>query len=248
MQSLVKVAWRETSEGWKADLMLATPEGFERWNLAPGRSFSFEITGERRCNGYAPAPGERAACPKFRKIKSGSQCPECRGKDIYSDYVRGDTQTNLEGDFSVYLAQISDNVKVGVTRSENVPKRWIEQGADYAVEILPELSAKVALENESEISSKGITERIRKESKIPSAKSPALLEKTMEEHGYEGEIIDVQELTVYPEIRGSFTRKGLFEGELESVKGQVISNGRLSLGLGSGKVLKQPEQKGLDAF
>lgn len=248
MQSVVKVAWSNSSDGWKARLKLATPNGFEEWNLTPGRSFSFEITDKRRCTGYAPAQGERAECPEFRKINSGSQCPECRGKDIYSGYVRGDSQTDLEGEFSVYLAQISDKVKVGVTRTGNVRRRWVEQGADYGVEILHGLDARVALENESDISSEGITERIRKENKLPSAGNPELLALVMDKHGYEGDIVDVQSLTVYPEISGSFRRKGLFEGELEAVKGQIVSNGRISLAMGSGKVLKKPEQKGLKQF
>lgn len=248
MNSIVKVSWSRGSDGWKAELKLAGPNGFESWNLTPGRSFSFEVTDERRCTGYAPAQGERAECPEFREIKSGSQCPECRGKDIYSGYVRGDSQTDLEGEFSVYLAQISDSVKVGVTRTGNLRRRWVEQGADYGVEILHGLDAKVALENESDISSKGITERIRKEKKLPAAKESDLLREKMEEHGFEGDIVAVQKLTVYPEVSGSFRRKGLFEGELQSVKGQIVSNGRISLAMGSGKVLKKPEQKGLGEF
>ena len=245
----MKVSWKRKSEGWKADLFLAEPGGFERMTLTPGRSFSFEVVDERRCTGYAPEPGERVACPEFRKISSGSQCPECRGKDIYSDYVRGDEQTDLEGDFSVYMAQISDRVKVGVTRSEKIPKRWIEQGADFGVEILQGLEARVALENESDISSNGLTERVRKNQKVPATSSPELLEKKMEEHDFEGEIINVQELTVYDEVQTkSFRRKGLFEGEVESVRGQIISNGRMALAMTSGKVLKKPEQKGLNNF
>ncbi|MFB6145164.1 MAG: DUF2797 domain-containing protein [Candidatus Nanohaloarchaea archaeon] len=248
MRSAVKIAWRDSKDGWKADLKLANSDSFEKWNLVPGRNLSFEIGSERRCTGYAPAPGERAVCPEFRSIKSGSQCPECRAKDIYSDYVRGDTQTDLDGEFSVYLAQISNIVKVGVTRTGNVRRRWVEQGADYGVEILHGLEARVALENESEISSNGLTERIRKESKLPSAENPSKLEKVMDEKSFDGKIVDVQSLTVYPKTGGKVVRKGLFEGELRSVKGQIISNGRVSMAIGSGKVLKRPEQKGLGSF
>lgn len=245
----MKVSWKRKDDGWAADLLLAEPGNFERLTLSPGRSFSFEIGDERRCTGYAPEPGERAPCPDFREISSGSQCPECRGKDIYSGYVRGDEQTDLEGDFSVYLAQISGEVKVGVTRSEKIPERWVEQGADYGVEILEGLEARVALENESKFSSDGLSERVRKESKIPAAKNPVKLREAMDEHGFEGEIVDVQDLTVYPDMQVSeLRRKGLFEGELESVKGQVVSNGRMALAMTSGKVLKKPDQKSLGSF
>ena len=245
----MKISWKKKSKGWTAELLLAEPSGFETLKLSPGRSFSFELVNERRCTGYAPAPGERAPCPEFREINSGSQCSECRGKDIYSDYVRGDEQADLEGDFSVYLAQISEKVKVGVTRSEKIPERWIEQGADYGVEVLQGLDSRVALENESEISSKGLTERIRKSSKIPAATKPSNLEHKMTEHDFEGNIVDVQELTVYDKLdNNGFERSGLFEGELKSVKGQIISNGRMSLAMTSGKVLKNPVQKGLGSF
>lgn len=247
-KSIVKVQWEEKEDGWKASLLLATREGFEHLQLSPGRKFSFEVTGERRCTGYAPAPGERAKCPEFRKLEKGSQCPECRGKDIYSGYVRGDTQNDLDGDFSVYLAQISGEVKVGVTRSENVPKRWVEQGADYAVEILEGLSSKVALENEQEISENGLTERVRKEEKVSQATSPEKLEEVMGEKDLDGEIVDVNALTVYPNLEGDFDRGGLFEGELAAVKGQIIGNGRIALALTSGKVMDRPKQKGLDSF
>lgn len=249
LRSVVKISWKRTSNGWKADLLLAEPGGFERMKLSPGRSFSFELINERRCTGYAPAKGERAPCPEFREISSGSQCSECRGKDIYSDYVRGDQQNNLDGEFSVYLAQISDNVKVGVTRSGKIPERWIEQGADYGVEILQGLESRVALENESKISSNGLTERVRKESKLPAARKHKLLEEKMQEHGYEGEIRNVQDLTVYDDFEASgFRRSGLFEGQLLSVKGQIMTNGRLAIPMTSGKVLKKPDQKVLNSF
>lgn len=247
-KSIVKVQWKQKSKGWKASLLLATREGFEYINLPSGRNFSFEISGERRCTGYAPAQGERAKCPEFIELESGSQCPECRGKDIYSGYVRGDTQNDLDGDFSVYLAQISGKVKVGVTRSENIQKRWIEQGADYAVEILEGLSSKVALEKEEEISGNGITERVRKEKKVKKAKSPDKIQKVIEKKDFIGEIVDVNAKTVYSDLNGDFRRGGLFEGGLESVKGQIISNGRIALALTSGKILERPKQKGLDSF
>jgi hypothetical protein len=250
MRSVVKVSWKKNKEGkWKADLLLAESGGFERWNLSPERSFSFEVTDERRCTGFVPAKGERSPCAEFRKISSDSQCPECRGKDIYSDYVRGDTQTDLDGEFSVYMVQISDQVKVGVTKSGNCMNRWVEQGADYGAKILEGLSSKVALENEQRISSNGTAERISKKNKIKTASNPGKLKEKLNEEGFEAEIVDVQEETVYPKMKtSSFKRKGLFEGDLESVKGQIISNGRLALGMNSGKVIKKPEQQGLNNF
>lgn len=247
MKSVVKVQWSRSSQGWKANLFLATENGFEKRGLEPGRGLTYEVVNERRCTGYAPEPDERAPCPEFRRIEKGSQCPECRGKDIYSGYVRGE-QNNLDGEFSVYMAQIGQEVKVGVTRREKIPKRWIEQGADFGVEIFSGLDSNEALEREDELTNGEVTQRIRKENKTEPPENPGELRKVLEEHGYDAEITDVQSLTVYPDIRGRFARKGLLEGEVQSVKGQIVSNGRVAMAMTSGKVMKQPDQKGLNSF
>jgi len=245
MKSVVKIQWKKKKNKWQAQLMLAGKQGFEKRGLQPGRDISLEVSNNRRCTGYAPAPGERAQCPEFREINSGSQCSECRGKDIYSDYVRG-SRNSLDGDFSVYYAQIGDEFKVGVTRSENVPKRWIEQGADYAVEIESGLTSNEALDIEDQLTTEEISQRIRKENKTES--TPNRLSEILDEKDMREEIVDVQSLTRYPEITGEFSRKGLLEGEIRCVKGQIISNGRVAMALTSGKVVQNPRQKGLNRF
>ena len=245
MKSIVKVQWSRSKQSWKANLLLATENGFEKRGLQSGRSISYELKNERRCTGYAHAPGERTPCPEFREIDSGSQCPECRGKDIYSDYVRG-AQNTLEGEFSVYYAQIGDKFKVGVTRLENIPKRWVEQGADYAAEIESGLTSNEALDIEDQLTTENVSQRIRKENKLVRPQEE--LSEIMEKKDRHAEIIDVQELTDYPLISGEFRRSGLLEGEIRCVKGQIISNGRVAMAMTSGKVLKRPEQKGLGNF
>lgn len=245
MRSIVKIQWKKERKKWKAELLLASREGFERRGLQQGRSISFELSGERRCTGYSHAPGDRIPCPEFREIGSSSQCPECRGKDIYSDYVRGD-RNQLDGEFSVYYAQIGDKFKVGVTRSENVPKRWIEQGADYAVEIESGLTSNEALDIEDQLTTDKISQRIRKENKLdrPEEKLTDILE-GKDRHA---EVVNVQKLTDYPLIKGEFTRSGLLEGKIQCVKGQIVSNRRVAMAMTSGKVLKRPQQKGLGSF
>jgi hypothetical protein len=247
-KSIVKVQWRQQSNScWKANLFLATAEGFEKQGLEPGRKISMEITNERRCTGYARGKGERMPCPEFRRIDSGSQCGECRGKDIYSGYVRGE-ENNLEGEFSVYLAQIGNQVKVGVTRKEKIPKRWIEQGADHAAEIKSGISSNEALKKEDKYTNGNITQRIRKENKISPSQNSKKLEKILDRKNIEADIVNVQNLTIYPGIEGPFRRKGLLEGKVKCVKGQIVSNGRLSLAMTSGKVVKTPDQKGLNNY
>ncbi|MEF8880609.1 MAG: DUF2797 domain-containing protein [Candidatus Nanohaloarchaea archaeon] len=248
MKSIVKVQWRQNPEGeWKANLFLASEQGFEKRGLEPSIGLSYELSDQRRCTGYSPEKAERAPCPDFRNLEKGSQCPECRGKDIYSGYVRGE-KNDLDGEFSVYLAQIGEEVKVGVTRKEKIPRRWIEQGADYGSEILSGMSSNKALEREEELTGGKITQRIRKENKTSPPKTSLKLGNLLEEKNINSNIIDVQNLTVYPEIEGKFARKGLLEGDIQSVKGQIISNGRIAIAMTSGKVLKQPKQKGLDSF
>jgi hypothetical protein len=249
MRAIVKVVWKNTNKGWKAYLKTTDGAGFDLQGLEPGRELNYEVTDERRCTGYAPERGERAVCPEFRKIQSGSQCPECRGKDIYSGYVRGDKKTEIEGDFSVYLAQIGKKVKVGVTRSEKIPKRWVEQGADYGAELESGLEASEALEKEQKITEEnGITQRIRKENKIEN-KSETILEGKLDELGYESEIVDVQELTVYPDVSlPRLHRSGVLRGDIKAVKGQIIFTDRIAMAMTEGKTLQRPRQKGLDTF
>ena len=249
MKSIIKVRWRKNEGSWKANLFQATENGFESTELRPGKKINFEVTDKRRCTGFSPEKGERTPCPGFREIESGSQCGECRDKDIYTGYVRGDRSTSLSGDFSVYIAQIGDKAKVGVTRSEKVERRWVEQGADYAAQIKRGLEAPEALKHEEELDYGKITQRISKRWKVPGSKDPSLLKKLLEKRDIEAEIIDVQSRTVYPRLRDlEFKRSGRIEGKIKSVKGQVISNRRLWMAMGSGRVLRRPQQKGLTDF
>lgn len=249
MKSIVKVRWRKEDEGWKANLFTAKEHGFESTELEKGREISFEVGEKRRCTGYAPEKGEREPCPEFRQIDSGSQCAECRNRDIYTGYVRGDRSTSLDGEFSVYMAEIGERVKVGVTRTEKVERRWVEQGADYAAEIKSGMETPEALEKEEELTYGNVSQRVSKSLKVPGSKEPTRLRKVLDERSLEAEIVDVQSLTVYPRLRDlDFRRSGRIEGEVKSVKGQLISNGRMWMAMGSGRVLQKPRQRGLGDF
>lgn len=75
--------------------------------------------------------------PCFKNAPEASECiikPElCRGhlgKGRNVDWERA----NHVQDHIVYLA-VSSLVKVGVTRSEQVPGRWIDQGASFAIKL-----------------------------------------------------------------------------------------------------------------
>lgn len=246
MRSVVKVQWYHDS-GWRAGLLLAEQDGFSTMDLEQGLSFEYELTDERRCTGYAPEKGEREPCPEFRKIESGSQCGECRNRDVYTQYVRGSGPAKVNANFSVYMAQIGSRVKVGVTRSDKLERRWVEQGADLAAEIRSGLSSEKALELESELSEGGLTERISKKHKLE--RSDPVLEQVGEQKGYEVDPVDVQARTVYPDMKASkLYRSGSFDDFIESVKGQIIGNGRMALALGSGRVLEKPSQQSLGSY
>lgn len=238
MKALVKISW---SSG-RPELKLATEEGFEYITLSKGRELDLEVVNERRCTGFHSKPGNHAPCPKFRKIESGSQCSECRGKDVYTDYRRGSSGKGLEAEFSVYLAQCGEEVKVGVTKSSRLQTRWKEQGANYATEIFSELTADEALEKEKKISDRGIVERIRKEKKVGGTDEK--ISEVLQDLGIESDVEQVQGSLSCSKV----VRKGRFPSPINQVQGQIISDGSICLAVSSGKCVIKAQQKGLDSF
>jgi hypothetical protein len=245
MRAIRKISWKKDSQNnWKPYLKLATEDGFEQILLREGRELDFEILDRRRCTGYLLGIGERVPCPEFREIESGSQCSECRGKDVYSDYISGNGSPNVEADFSVYLAQCGSEIKVGVTRTQRLMNRWIEQGADYAAEIVSEVSAEEALSKEQDLSENDLVERIRKEHKTETCED--IISDKLEVLGFDAEV-----LTVHGDKDfscESFSRKGRFPRPIKHVKGQLVSDGRNCLAMSSGKVMVKSRQKGLSDF
>ncbi|MFB6204189.1 MAG: DUF2797 domain-containing protein [Candidatus Nanohaloarchaea archaeon] len=238
MRAIVKVAWTPDPV-----LVLASPDGFDRVPLETGRELEYEIGKERRCTGYHRDMGEHVPCPGFRELETGDQCRECREKDIYTGWRTGKASPGFDAEYSVYLAQAGEKVKVGVARTGRLEERWLEQGADYAVEVFSELTGDGALEREKEISSEGIPERIRKEHKLEAAEPR--LSGLMDEHGLSGE---VRSINAEKEFRAkTVDRTGLLP-DIEHVKGQMISDGRRAVAFTSGKVLKPAEQTGLTQF
>lgn len=244
MKAIRKISWQKKKNNWKPYLKLSTEDDLEQILLKKGRKLDLEVINERRCTGYSLGIGERVPCPEFRKISSGSQCSECRGKDVYSDYVSGNSTPDVDADFSVYLAQCGSKIKVGVTRTKRLENRWIEQGADYAAEIASNISAEEALKQEQKYSENGLAERIRKERKTKTRGE--LVSKKLKDLGINAE---VQIVHGDKNFRcESFSRKGRFPRPIRHVKGQIVSDGRNCLAMSSGKVLINSEQKGLKDF
>jgi Protein of unknown function (DUF2797). len=218
-----------------------------------------ELGEERRCTGYSSGIGQREPCPDFREISSGSQCGECRNRDVYSDYVRGEGSVNREyvnTVFSVYMAQVGTKVKVGVTRSEKVERRWVEQGADRGVELKRGVSSEEALKLEDEVSERfNVSQTVNKNYKVAAGR-----EEDFEDAigrvcaGMSMEKPDILEVCTNVGIcqgfdcQGGLERSGLLPSPVEAVKGQIVSGGGLCVVLGSGRVLKTPEQQSLSGF
>ena len=245
MKAIRKISWQKNKQNnWKPFLKLATKDGFEQILLKKGRKLDLEIIDERRCTGYSMGIGERVPCPEFREISSGSQCNECRGKDVYSDYVSGNSTPDVDADFSVYLAQCGSEIKVGVTRSKRLENRWVEQGADHAAEIASNISAEEALKQEQTYSEKGLAERIRKEKKTEIGEE--LISDKLEDLGINAEVQVVHGDKKFK--CESFNREGRFPRPIKHVKGQIVSDGRNCLAMSSGKIIVSSEQKGLKEF
>ena len=249
MHSIVKVIWSKNSnDKWYAKLFLAGKHSFKTIPLIQGDEINFEVMNQRRCTGYSEEIGERTPCPRFNKIQKGSKCFYCSKKDIYTEYVRGNRGMDTDKKFSVYLVQIGSRLKVGVTRSEKLERRWVEQGADFAAEIFSELTSEKALEKEKMFSSNNsVSQRIRKEEKVTKT-GGNLVKKFLQDKGLDGDTVDMRKCTVYPKPSKNLRRKGRLTGKIRSVKGQIISTKRVSMVMTSGKVVKKPVQKGLTGF
>ncbi len=120
--------------------------------LRPGETVNLALSPDVHCLGYG-RDGKRHACGK--KATGRKQCATCQKEDDFLVCLRCDGATCLQftpqlkddcfgKDYSVYLASFGDKVKAGVTKSARVQKRWVEQGADYAVRVFGGLNGQQA--------------------------------------------------------------------------------------------------------
>lgn len=248
---LLDVSWRKHDDGLAATLVTASEsDGIITRPLRPGAEVNAEITRLRYCTGYTDGDGEHHLCPTWREIDSGSQCSRCRDRDAHRAYVEGRSGAMRDGDHSVYLAQCGEVVKVGVTRSQRLTERWVEQAAAFAVEIDSGLTADQALDREAELSDRGLRERIKKTEKMPIPDdNDRLLSDVMDEYGVSGEVVDVLKRTIYPrpECRRVAT-EGRFAGSVRSVAGQIIEAEGQCLAVRPGRRIEPPAQTGLDEY
>ncbi|TFG09728.1 DUF2797 domain-containing protein [Candidatus Heimdallarchaeota archaeon] len=115
--------------------------------LSPGDEFHLKISEERICIGHSINKQEYYLCNK-QVDQQYNRCYNCEQQDFERCFLFCDaskpfgncTQNPQAYEYcktypcSVYLALIANDIKVGV--SFNPLKRWINQGADLAVEVI----------------------------------------------------------------------------------------------------------------
>lgn len=248
---MLKIAWNRVDDSWGSQLLtIDEGKGFVQRPLHSGEEIGFEFTGNRGCIGYV-GEDRRYPCPDFNFLDSGRQCYACRKRDKEIDYVEGRSGKMRTGKHSVYLAVAGGKVKVGVTRTERLERRWIEQGASYATEIKIFENAEEALEKESEISDRGISERIMKTSKYNVEDDRHVLEDEIDSMGYDDtDIVDVQSMSMYnqPERVNDYVKDNKVSGSIRSVKGQIIYVDDIAVGVTRGKCISDSSQESILSY
>ncbi len=135
--------------------------------LAKGTEVNLPLSSEVHCLGYT-REGKEYTCPKAATGKK--QCNNCAKEDDFLACLRCDGAVCLQftgaikegctgGDYSVYLASFGEHVKAGISRTDRLQRRWVEQGADYAAKVFGNLNGRDARVVESTLFRAGFLPR-----------------------------------------------------------------------------------------
>lgn len=153
------------------------PDVVYKKGIIPKQQFDLLVTNDKLCIGHSIDKNNYYLCSNVTDEKY-NRCYNCEQKDFEKCFILCDaskpfgncSNNTLAYEYcrthssSVYLALIANEVKVGVSFSPL--KRWINQGADIAVEIFKAKSGFDARVIEKDISnSLGISQSIRKTNK-----------------------------------------------------------------------------------
>lgn len=120
------------------------PIGDEKIHLNPllGSNVSFEYTGQiacTKCSRLTSSSFHQGHCfPCFRSLP---ECDKCMMRPELCHFAKGTCRDetwaldNCMKPHYVYLANTS-SAKVGITRETQIPTRWIDQGASFALPII----------------------------------------------------------------------------------------------------------------
>ena len=155
-----------------------------------GKKLSMRFSDSVLCIGYQELE-KHVKCP--HNLKGWKQCNYCRFKDISRVFTRLDfkgyeelREEYVHQDFSLYLAAFGDSIiKCGVTRSERVGTRTLEQGADFWVELMRFDNGEDAYRVETELQQRfNLRNSVRNDAKLAllnKPKSPEALEAKIKE-------------------------------------------------------------------
>jgi hypothetical protein len=146
-----------------------------------GTQIDFSLTERKYCVGYHVRDEyhEFVPCPDRNTVAKGFQCGLCIGRDVLipclactgaqCSVVRNPVALCNIAPTSVYLVSFGSEMKVGVSIRGRIMKRWMEQGADWGIEVGYGPNGSVARLVEDEISrSMGITKSVRLAKKLES--------------------------------------------------------------------------------
>ncbi|MBI4360930.1 DUF2797 domain-containing protein [Candidatus Micrarchaeota archaeon] len=136
--------------------------------LEKGSAVDLALHPEVHCLGYSRS-GQRHVCPETRIGRK--QCSSCAKEDDFLVCLRCDGATCLQfnsqlkddcfgKEYSVYLASFGQTVKAGISKTSRLEKRWVEQGADFALEAFSGLNGQKARVIESALFRTGLAARI----------------------------------------------------------------------------------------
>lgn len=139
-----------------------------------GDDINLRLTPDKYCVGYhlRDEYHEYLPCPQKSKIKRGFQCDICRKMDVLNPCImcngascelkkHPDSKCQTTAT-SVYVVTFGDKPKVGVSMQDRLKKRWVEQGADWGLEVGVASSGGMARRVEDDISrSLGVAKSIR---------------------------------------------------------------------------------------
>lgn len=242
MQMRGRILKMKTQLGNPVQYKLPMDHGYLDMNQWIGKHIQFRYEGEiycLDCDARTKKSFNQGFCyPCFQNSPMASECiikPElCRAHLGEGRDMEWEREHHLKDHF-VYLA-VSSGIKVGITRDTQVPTRWIDQGASYAVPIAKTpnryLCGMIEVSLKKHLSDRTAWQRMLKNEIAHvdlKSKRDEVLDLIPEEyHEYllrDEEILNIEyPVNEYPtKVKSlSFDKTPVIEGRLMGIKGQYL--------------------------